>query len=237
MKRLHCAAFLLVLQLALSLRALAGDPARVELYVTPYYDSNGPVIKVGQYSSGLASRNAGDFVETIRQMRKHWNELNFMELYVAAIQLYDRGYRNEATYWFYTAQYRGRQFALLVDPQKMGGLGDRGFELYHAQEAFFTLAGPTINGFAFGNIELLSTIVRRVASENRTVPNVNRIYPGVTFIGSSQWPRVNAQLNAGLGKLATQLGEQKTEIERQRSENGTQARFGHLTSTPFPNGY
>lgn len=230
-------ALLVVLPLALSMPARADDPARVDLYVTPYYDSTGPVIKVGQYSSGLASPNGDDFVDTIRQMRKHWDELTFMELYVAAIQLYDRGYRNEATYWFYTAQYKGRQFALLVDSKKIGSLGDRGFELSHAQDAFFTLAGPTINGFAFGNIGLLSTIVRRVQSENRTVPGVNRIYPGITFIGSSQWPHVNAGLNAGLGQMAAQIDEQKAQIERQRNENGTQARYGHLTSKPFPNGY
>lgn len=234
---LRVAALLFVSQILLMSRALAGDPAKVDVYVTPYYDSVGPVIKVGKYSSGLASANAGDFVHTIEQMRKHWNDLTFVELYVAAIQLYDRGYRNEATYWFYSAQYKGRQFAMLLDRKKLGTLGDRAFELEHAQEAFFELAGPTINGFAFGNIGLLSAIVRRVQAENRTVVSVNGIYPGVAFIDSSQWPSVNAELNAGLGKLAAQLDGQKEQIARQRSQNGTQARYGNLTSKPFPGGY
>ena len=64
MKPLRCATLLLVLPLTLSMPAFAADPGHVDLYVTPYYDSNGPVIKVGQYSSGLASPNAADFVDT-----------------------------------------------------------------------------------------------------------------------------------------------------------------------------
>ena len=217
--------------------ATAADPAHIEMYVTPWYDSSGPVIKVGQYSTGLASRNPAAFVATIRRMKAHWNRLNFLELYVAAMQLYDRGFRNEATYWFYTAQYQGRLFAMLVDRNKLGTIGNQSFELYHAQEAFFTLGGPDVNGFAFGNIGLLGTIVGRVRNENRTVPGMRHIYPGVAFVSDSRWQGVNAELNAGLGKLAAQLNDERTQIEQERRQNGTQARFEHLTSTPFPGGY
>jgi hypothetical protein len=216
---------------------IAADPGHIEIYVTPWYNSSGPVIKVGQFSTGLASRNRAAFVATIRRMKTQWHSLNFSELYVAAIQLYDRGFRNEAIYWFYSAQYQGRLFAMLVDRNKLGTIGDRSFELYHGQEAFYSLAGPDINGFAFGNIVLLSTIVRRVQNENHTVPNMRHIYPGVALVSDSQWPSINAELNAGLGKLTAQLSDQRTQIEQQRRENGTQARFGHLTSTPFPGGY
>ena len=73
----------------------------------------------------------------------------FPELYVAAIRLYDLGYRKEAIYWFYSAQYRGRQFGVLLDQTKMGSIGSPGFELLHAQNAFYQLVGPYINGYAF----------------------------------------------------------------------------------------
>jgi hypothetical protein len=237
LRRFAIVALLLTGQVLAPPRAFASDPGQIEMYVTPWYNSSGPVIKVGQYSPGLASRNPAAFVATIRRMKNHWSSLNFLELYVAAIQLYDRGFRNEATYWFYSAQYQGRLFAMLVDRNKLGGIGDKSFELYHGQEAFFTLAGPTINGFAFGNIGLLSTIVGRVQNENRTVPNMRHIYPGVAFVNDSRWPSVNAELNAGLGKLAAQLNDERTQIEQERRQNGTQARFEHLTSTPFPGGY
>jgi len=237
LRRLGLVALLLAGSFLATPRASASDPAHIAMYVTPWYNSSGPVIKIGQYSSGLASRNPAAFVATIRRMKAHWNSLSFLELYVGAIQLYDRGFRNEATYWFYSAQYQGRLFAMLVDRNKLGTIGNTSFELYHGQEAFFTLAGPTINGFAFGNIGLLSAIVVRVQNENRSVPNMRHIYEGVAFVNDSRWPSVNAELNAGLGKLAAQLNDERTQIEQERRQNGTQARFEHLTSNPFPGGY
>jgi hypothetical protein len=216
--------------------ALAGDAGHIDAYVTPYYNSSGPVIRIGQYSAGLASKNSQEFVATILRMKKQWTKLDFAEVYVAAIRLYDLGYRREATYWFYSAQYRGRLFALLVDQKKLGDMGAPGFELYHAQDAFFSVVGPSINGYAFGDIDPLVAIVRRVQSENKTVPDVQLTYPGVAFVAKSQWQRINVQLNSGLGQLADQLTSQRSQIGQQRAQNGTQARFAHVSSKPFPGG-
>ena len=218
----------------LSANASVPDPARIDAYVTPYYDSTGPAIRVGNYSAGLASKNDAEFVATIHAMQKRWNDLTFYETYVAAIRLYDLGYRNDAAYWFYTAQYRGRQFGLLADPDKLGSIGDRGFELYHAQDAFVQLVGPYINGYAFGNPDALLKIVRRVQSENRTVGDLRAIYPGVAFANPASWKAKNAQLNQGMDQLTAMLSSQKDQIARQREQNGTQAQFGHLTSKPLP---
>jgi hypothetical protein len=33
------------------------DPASIDVYITPYYNSKGPVIEVGPFSSGLAAKN------------------------------------------------------------------------------------------------------------------------------------------------------------------------------------
>ncbi|HYL26734.1 MAG TPA: hypothetical protein VEW74_02805 [Candidatus Nitrosotalea sp.] len=170
-------------------------------------------------------------------MKKTWRKLSFIELYVAAIRLYDAGYRNEATYWFYTAQYRGRQFGLLADQKRLGGIGSRGFELYQAQNAFFELAGPNINGYAFGNVDALAAIVRRVQSENQTVGDLPAVYPGVAFVDKAEWAKKNAELNDGLGKLAASIETQKAAMAAQRDQNGASARFSHLTSTQFPGGY
>lgn len=230
---LSCA---VALGLLLPLPAVADDAGRINAYVTPYYNSAGPVIHVGAYSAGLASKNPGTFVATIVRMKKQWDRLNFAELYVGAIQLYDAGYRNEAAYWFYTAQYRGRLFAMLVDPKKMGGMGDSGFELFHAQDAFFQLAGPNINGYAFGDIDNLLSIVRRVQSENRTVSDMKAMYPGVAFVQRSQWQQKNLELETGLENLETSLAGQKSSIAQQRAQNGTAARYSHLTSKKFPGG-
>src|SRR5437899_6774280 len=63
------------------------DPARIEIYVTPYYNSKGPVIEVGRFSSGLAAKSESEFVATISKMKESWDPLNFPETYVAAIRL------------------------------------------------------------------------------------------------------------------------------------------------------
>ncbi|HEY4433244.1 MAG TPA: hypothetical protein VGM99_02475, partial [Candidatus Cybelea sp.] len=158
------------------------------------------------------------------------------ELYVGAIRLYDLSYRNEATYWFYAAQFRGRQYAALVDQSKLGGIGSAAFELYHAQDAFFQLAGPSINGYAFGDLDTLQKIVAAVESQNRTVPDMRSMYPGVTFIHKAQWPQKNAEVEAGLAKLADYLSTQKPAIAQERERNGTQAPFAKLSSKRFPGG-
>jgi hypothetical protein len=223
--------------LAFAQEARADDPGRIDAYVSPYYDSSGPIIRIGEYSSGLASKNRQVFVATILRMKKSWGRLSFLERYVAAARLYDLGFRNEATYWFYSAQYTGRQFGSLVDQKSMGGMGSPAFELYHAQGAFLELVGPDVNGYAFGDVGALVKIIRRVQSENRTVPDLRAIYSGVAFIGNAQWQHRNAEINAGLGTLAASLDKQGPEIARERVENGTQTRFAQLTSTPFPGGY
>lgn len=217
--------------------ANADDPGRINAYVTPYYSSSGPAIRIGEYSAGLASKNQAEFVATIQKMKKQWGRLSFVELYVGAICLYNAGYRKEATYWFYSAQYRGRLFALLVDQKKMGKIGSPGFELYHAQDAFFELVGPDINGYAFGDIGFVDRVIRRVQTENQTVPDMQRIYPGVTFTNPSQWRRENSTLNAGLGRFSASMTSQEDQVERQRAQNGTQARFSQLASKPFPGGF
>lgn len=236
MKFLCSAAFVIASSFSLGSSALADDPSRIDAYITPYYNSSGPVIRIGEYSVGLASKNQGQFVATILQMKKQWRRLSFVELYVGAIRLYDLGYRSEATYWFYSAQYEGRQFALLVNQEKLGSMGDRGFELYHAQNAFFELVGPNINGYAFGDVDSLVAIIRKVQSANQTVPNLESIYPGVAFTNKLGRQRINADLNSGLGKLAVQLTNQEGGIKQQRAQNGTEARFSHVTNKQFPGG-
>ena len=69
------------------------DASHIDVYVTPYYNSKGPSVAVGRFSSGLASAKEDEFLATITRMKKDWDQLTFPELYVAAIRLYDLGYR------------------------------------------------------------------------------------------------------------------------------------------------
>src|SRR6266508_3985351 len=51
------------------------NPSHIDAYVTPYYDSKGPSVNVGRFSSGLASAKEDDFLTTIAQMKKDWDRL------------------------------------------------------------------------------------------------------------------------------------------------------------------
>ena len=212
------------------------DPAHIEVYVTPYYNSKGPTIDVGPFSSGLAAKSEPEFVATIATMKKSWDTLNFAETYVAAVRLYDLGFRKESIYWFYSAQYRGRLLATLIDRDKMGSMGDPGFELFQAQNAFQQLVGPYINGYAFGDLDQLVPIIERVQREGKTVPDLTKIYPRVAFKPKSEWDAGNKALNEGLTKLLMTLKNEKASIIQQRIERGMEAKFGKLTSKNLPKG-
>jgi hypothetical protein len=212
------------------------DPARIEVYITPYYNSKGPAIDVGPFSSGLAAKNEPEFVATIAKMKQSWDTLNFAETYVAAIRLYDLGFRKESIYWFYAAQYRGRLLATLIDRDKMGSMGDPGFELVQAQNAFQQLVGPYINGYAFGDVDQLIPIVERVQKEGKAVPDLTKIYPRVAFKPKSEWDAGNKGLNEGLIKLLMTLKNEKASIKQQRIERGMEAKFSKLPSKDLPNG-
>jgi hypothetical protein len=41
------------------------NPSHIDVYVTPYYDSKGPTVSVGRFSSGLASAKEDEFLITI----------------------------------------------------------------------------------------------------------------------------------------------------------------------------
>jgi hypothetical protein len=221
---------------SLALQAAPPDinPSHIDVYVTPYYNSKGPEVSVGRFSSGLASAKEDEFLTTIAQMKKDWDRLTFPELYVAAIRLYDLGYRKEAVYWFYSAQYRGRQFGVLLDQSKMGSIGSRGFELLHAQNAFYQLVGPYINGCAFADTDGLVPIVEKAQKEGRRLPDLQAAYPGVTFKSKSEWPSANANLADGMNQLVSTLKEKKDDIKRQRIERGMEDKFSKLTSKELP---
>src|SRR6266567_5783613 len=206
------------------------NPSHIDVYVTPYYDSKGPAVKVGRFSSGLASAKEDDFLTTIAEMKKGWDRLTFPELYVGAIRLYDLGYRKEAVYWFYSAQYRGRQLGVPLDQTKMGSIGSPGFELLHAQNAFYQLVGPYINDYAFGDTDGLVKTVERVRKEGRQIPDLQAAYPGVTFKNKSEWASANTELADGMNQLVSMLKEKKDEIRRQRIERGVEEKFSKLTS-------
>src|SRR4029078_7802067 len=101
----------------------------------------------------------------------------------------------KANYLFSSAQYRGGQLASLVDLEKMGSIGSPGFELVQAANAFQQLVGPYINGYAFADVDHLISVVTQVQKENKAIPDLEKLYPKVTFKARAEWDAGNRGLN------------------------------------------
>ena len=138
-------------------------------------------------------------------------------------------------YWFYSAQYRGRQFGVLLAQTKMGTIGSPGFELLHTQNAFYQLVGPYINGYAFGDTVGLVRIVGTIQKEARRIPDLQAAYPGVTFKSKSEWGSANTNLPDGMNELISMVKEKKEDIKRQRIERSMDEKFSKLTGKELPN--
>src|SRR5436190_9047263 len=212
------------------------DPAHVYVYITPYYNSKGPAIDLGPFSSGLAAKNEAEFVATIGKMKQSWETLNFGRDVRRRNSSVRSGFQKESIYWFYSAQYRGRLFASLIDRNKMGSMGDPGFELVQAPNAFQQLVGPYINGYAFGDIDQLVPTIEKVQREGKTMPDLTKIYPRVAFKPKSEWDAGNKALNEGMTKLLMTLKNEKASIKQQRTEHGMEAKFSKLPSKDLPKG-
>ena len=94
--------------------------------------------------------------------------------------------------------------------------------------------GPYVNGYAFGDVDQLVPIIEKVQMEGKKLPDMNKIYPGVSFKNRSEWDTDNKGLNEGLGKLVETLKEQKASIKQQRIERGMEAKFSKLPSKELP---
>ena len=104
----------------------------IPIYITLYYDCNGPIINVGKYSKNILNFNKNNYKKELEVIINDWDNLPVEAMYVISIRLYDLGLKDDSVYWFYSAQFRHRLFFCIINEKKMGSLGSVTFELYHA---------------------------------------------------------------------------------------------------------
>ncbi len=190
------------------------------IYITPFYNSEGPQVSVGEYSRKLADANATSILPLAAELQKKKDKLRAEVMYVVAIRLFDLGHKDEAVYWFYTAQYHVRVLHSIVDLEKNGRIGDATFELLQAHISFFELAGPYINKHAFGALEKLEKTLTTVAKEWEALPEFAKIYPNVKFIKADAWAEQNKEISAGLTKLIDRIKTEGDSIKEQLKSGG-----------------
>lgn len=195
------------------------------IYVTPYYDSKGPQVAVGPYSEQIAKANTSSARSLSDALKAHRGELRPEAMFALAVRLYDLGEKDEAVYWFYTAQYRARLFASVVDPSSPRAIGSAGFELMQAYGAFQQLAGEYINGYGFGDLAKLDKTLHVVLEEGMQLPDFATLFPEVKLIPQPDWPAKNKVVNDGLSGMIETIKSQADSIRETRKKNGLDGKY------------
>jgi len=192
------------------------------IYITPFYASNGPQISVGEKSKALQNADADTILQLSNELKKQRDKLRVEVMYVLAIRLYDLGQKDEAIYWFYTAQFRARVFGgILADSKALSGA----FELKEAYNAFFQLVGPYVNGYAFGDLASLEKTLLVVLEESKSMPNYAELYPGISFVPEDKRAETNAEVSKGLSDLIESLKTNAAQIKEQRAKSGVEGKY------------
>jgi hypothetical protein len=194
------------------------------IYITPYYNSEGLKIAVGEHSKKLAGADGKTILKICEELKKDLAKLPVEVIYVTAIRLYDLGHKDESVYWFYTAQFRHRVFISIIDQEQAGGIGDEGFELTQAYNSFFQLAGPYFNEYAFGDLKQLEKTLEKVIKEGKSLPKYGEIYPKVKFSPEKTWATQNADVSKGLSGLIDNIKKNSTSIKEKRKAEGLEDR-------------
>ncbi len=195
--------------------------------IPPFYDSDGPKVWVGRHSKELASADAKTILELASKFEKERDKLRAEEMYVLAVRLYDLGQKDEAVYWFYAAQYRGRLFRSILDQDRVGGIGSAEIELPAAFVAFNRLAGEHINDYAMGNLPKLEETLAKVLEENRSVPRMAEIYPKVNFVSEDKWAEENKGISKGVADLNDYIKANGDKIKQERKKKEADAARSH----------
>jgi len=193
--------------------------------VSPFYDSTSHQVNVGNYSEQLSAFEFTELTSVAEEMTSKKSELTPEQMFVLAIRLFELGDNDNAVYWFYEAQFRAKLFLIARDQSRVGSLGDPSFELPTAYNAFTQLTTEYINGYAGCDIDNWITITQKVKDDNPTPPELDRLFPGVTFVEKSQWPLLNQEVAEGLNGLISYLSNNKESIKKQRIDNNADARY------------
>lgn len=158
----------------------------VPIYVEPFYNSKGTVVKCGAHDDALAGMSKETVDDVLKTLEANRDQLTIETMFVASIRLYDLGRKKEAVHWFYSARFRSRLLAAVLVKRKPA-IGSPDFERTAAQAAFQRLVGKYINGYAFGNLEQLRKTLRDVLTKSKKLPDFQQIYPDAAVSDSETW--------------------------------------------------
>lgn len=104
-----------VLSAVFCLVSCNNESERIPIYVEPWYNSEPFTIQVGKFSDVLKSEDVKKLQSTADVIRAEIDNTPIETLYVLAIRFYDLGQKDDAVYWFYTAQFRRNLYARMIE--------------------------------------------------------------------------------------------------------------------------
>lgn len=193
---------------------------RMPIYVEPFYNSNPFKIAVGEYSSRLVTNSKSGLLSLSKEIKGRIDEVNIETLFVLAIRLYDVGLKDEASYWYYTAQLRKNVFIKMED--KATYRSNKGDYL----QAFKELSGQWINGYSYGNTDKLAATLEQVIADNEDMSYIRNAYPNTYAFKpeEQQSAYIREQVDV-IREHITYIRENKEEIARIRKENGMDGKY------------
>lgn len=196
---------------------------RMPIYVTPWYNSDPFTIQVGKFSEMLKTNDVEALQNVADKIRVEIDKIPIETLYVLAIRFYDLGQKEDAMYWFYTAQFRRNIYARMVE--NVGGIGDAAFELLQAQSVFNKLSGKWINGYAGGVPDKWIEVVTKVSKEGVKSGYIGLTYPKLTFKPEIEQVAVVKEIAGEFAKLIQYIVDNREEIAQLRKENGIDGKY------------
>lgn len=196
---------------------------RISIYVTPWYNSDPFTIQVGKFSDRLKTNDVKELQSIADKIRAEINQTPIETLYVLAIRLYDLGQKEDAVYWFYTAQFRRNIYARMIE--NVGRIGDPAFELLQAQSAFNKLSGKWINGYAGGVPDKWIEVITKVSKEGLKSGYIGLTYPKLSFKPETEQAAIARKIVEEFSELKQYIIDNREKIARLRKENGIEGKY------------
>ena len=194
---------------------------RIGIYIEPYYNSSPFKINVGPYSEPLKSNDEAKILDLAQTIKTDIDKVDLMTLYVLSTRLYDLNKKDEAVYWFYTASLRRNVFKQITVEN---GHGTEAGELIQALDAFKTLLGEYVNGYALGDIDKNIEICKAVIADNRDMKSLSTVYTTLKF-DDTKLPEAIQIAVKDREDFIKFMDFNREEIKAKRTENGIDGKY------------
>ena len=202
MRNIHLVVLTAFFTLILSSCSSLTPNEKIVINVQPFYNSEGPVIRVGDLSKELAADRPEQLLQTSQAMQTNISRLTPEQMYVAAVRLFDSGERDKALYWFYQAQYRARLYNCTLNKEHPDtkDLDSKAAILARTYRYFYVKIEPQFSRYAHCDSKQWEHIVEQVQRENRVPTSLATLFPALPF-HASKTQSCNEQMTRELAVL------------------------------------